>query len=196
MYGGICMRQQSKFYRLLSLALCVCMLLALLPVFPLTANAASTSKIYLVPNSNWKTSNAWFAAYFFNNGEKWVKLTDADGNGIYECEVPDGFVDVIFCRMNSSATKMSWDGVWNQTNDLKLANGNDLYTIAAGAWSKGNGTWSKATCDQVFHNMSGNKCTRCGVEGRTVYFQNNWEWQNVKIYYWKPLMNFSASVWP
>ena len=194
------MRQRSKLSRLLSLALCLCMVLAMLPALPLTANAASTSKIYLVPNSNWTQSNAWFAAYFFNNGEKWVKMTDADGNGIYECEVPSGFVDVIFCRMNSSASATNWNNVWNQTNDLKLANGNDLYTIASGAWSKGNGTWSKATCDQVFHNMVNGKCTRsgCTAEERTVYFQNNWEWQDVYVYYWKDLGNDKTinNGWP
>ena len=39
--------------------------------------------IYLKPNNNWKTDNARFAAYFWNNsGSVWVNMTDADNDGI------------------------------------------------------------------------------------------------------------------
>ena len=34
---------------------------------------AANPTLYLTPNSNWKQSNARFAAYFFGAGEKWVK---------------------------------------------------------------------------------------------------------------------------
>ena len=195
------MKTRSKLMsRLLSLALCICMVLALLPAIPLVANAANAtagSKIYLKPNSNWKSGSAWFAAYFFNNStgkNQWVSMSDSDGNGIYECSVPSGtWPNVIFCRMNPVSTQTDWSYKWDQTSDLSFTSGKDLYTVTEGAWSNGSGSWSTATCDQVFHNMSGDKCTRCGVEGRTVYFQNNWEWQNVKVYYWKG--NFNNS-WP
>ena len=40
------------------------------------------AKVYLKPNSNWTQSNAWFAAYFFGNGEHWVGMT-ANGD-VYE----------------------------------------------------------------------------------------------------------------
>ena len=55
-------------------------------------------KLYLVPNSNWKTSNARFAAYFFGAGETWVGMTDEDKDGTYECEIPEGYPNVIFCH--------------------------------------------------------------------------------------------------
>ena len=100
-------------------------------------------KLYLKPNSNWTQSSAWFAARIWNSsGDAWFKM-NKDGD-CYSCYVPQGYVDVIFCRMNSANTsKYDWDNVWNQTSDLKFSASSNCYTIAAGAWSKGSGTWSK-----------------------------------------------------
>lgn len=101
-------------------------------------------KLYLTPNSNWKVDNARFAAYFFGNGEKWVSMTDPDKDGVYEVEIPSGYPNVIFCRMNPSASANNWNNKWNQTADLVIpTNGNNHYTVKAGTWDKGGGTWSK-----------------------------------------------------
>ncbi len=100
-----------------------------------------SDKLYLVPNSNWKADNARFAAYFFGNGDRWVSMTDADGDGIYEVAKQSGFPSVIFCRMNPSLTANNWDNKWNQTTDLTIpTNGNNLYTVKDGTWDEG--TWS------------------------------------------------------
>lgn len=99
--------------------------------------------LYLVPNENWKVDNARFAAYFFGNGETWVDMTDEDGDGVYELVVPAGFEDIIFCRMSPTATENNWNNKWNQTSDLKVpTDGTNCYTVAEGAWDKGEGTWS------------------------------------------------------
>ena len=45
-------------------------------------NAAGTTPNRLYMKRDWQTDNAWFAAYFFGNGEKWVKMTDL-GSGLY-----------------------------------------------------------------------------------------------------------------
>ena len=74
--------------------------MVLTSVAVLTASAATPEKLYLTPSANWKQSNARFAAYFFGNGEKWISMTDPDGDGVYEVEVPAGYPNVIFCRMN------------------------------------------------------------------------------------------------
>lgn len=108
----------------------------------------ASGKYYLVPNDNWKSSEAWFATYFFNNStgkNTWVKMTQFSSNpGYYEVVIPSGtWPNLIFCRMNSSKTTMDWNSVWNQTSDLSKQNSNNFYTIAAGAWSKGSGSWSK-----------------------------------------------------
>ena len=104
--------------------------------------------VYLKPNSNWTQANARFAAYFWGGttGEKWVSMTDEDKDGIYVVHLPEGYdygCNIIFCRMNPSTTANNWNNKWNQTSDLKTpTDGKNMYTIAAGAWDKGGGTWS------------------------------------------------------
>lgn len=105
------------------------------------------SKVYFKPNDNWTQANARFAAYFFTPGECWVDMTDPDSDGTYECEVPEGYSNVIFCRMNPETTENNWDNKWNQTSDLSLRDlepvTNDCYYITPGAWDKDpNGYWS------------------------------------------------------
>ena len=109
----------------------------------------STTHLYLKPNSNWTQSNARFAAYFFGDGDEWVNMTAVTGqSGLYEVTIPTGksYTSVIFCRMNPSSNTNGWTQdtqLWNQTNDLKIpTDGKNQYAVAAGAWSKGNGTWS------------------------------------------------------
>ena len=103
--------------------------------------------VYLKPNSNWTQSNARFAAYFFGGsvGEKWVSMT-ACGDGTYEAHLPEGYdygCNIIFCRMNPATTANNWNNKWNQTADLKTpTDGKNLYTVKAGTWDKGGGTWS------------------------------------------------------
>ena len=100
--------------------------------------------LYLQPNANWNQSNARFAAYFFEDGkaEVWVSMTKVEDN-IYECYIPDGYTNVIFCRMNPSTTANNWNNKWNQTADLKVpTNDNNLYIVKDGTWDNGGGTWS------------------------------------------------------
>ena len=106
---------------------------------------ADPNALYLKPNSNWTQANARFAAYFFGNGETWVSMTDSNGDGIYEVQKPTkNYPNVIFCRMNPSATANNWDNKWNQTADLTVpTNGNNLYTVKDGTWDKGGGAWTK-----------------------------------------------------
>ena len=125
----------------IAILLVLTMVLSMIPLSGVFAATATT--LYLKPSSNWKQSNARFAAYFFGNGEKWVSMTDTDKDGIYEVTVPAGYPNVIFCRMNPSASANNWNNKWNQTADLKVpTNGTDLYTVKEGTWDKGGGTWS------------------------------------------------------
>ena len=109
-----------------------------------------TTPIYLKPNSNWKADNARFAAYLFGNGETWVDMKEVGCSGIYTCDIPAGYPNIIFCRMNPNIQENRWnkdsDGdykpVWNQTNDLTIpTNGDNQYTVQSGTWDKGGGTW-------------------------------------------------------
>lgn len=108
----------------------------------------TSNTLYLAPNSNWKGDGARFAAYFWNSAgtNTWVSMTDADGDGIYEGNIPVGYNfgdNVIFCRMNPGTSANTWSNKWNQTEDLVIpTDGKNLFTVKEGAWDKGGGTWS------------------------------------------------------
>ena len=133
----------SKFFCLL---LVICMVIAMLPVVALAGPVTPRpSKLYLKPNSNWLEADARFAAYYYSGSDAgvWEDMSDPNGDGIYEVSVPSTFDNVIFCRMNPTASVNSWGSKWNQTSDLVIPlNGNNLYTVEEGSWDYGNGTWS------------------------------------------------------
>ena len=129
--------------RVLSFVMALAMIVSLLPAVAL---AATPTTLYLTPNSNWTQASARFAAYFFGNGEKWVSMTDSDGDGIYEVEVPSGYPNVIFCRMNPSTTANNWNNKWNQTGDLTVpTNGNNHFIIPNGSWNGATSGWTTYT---------------------------------------------------
>lgn len=102
--------------------------------------------VYLKPSTNWKESNARFAAYFWDNsGNVWVSMTDC-GDGTYEVHLPEGYdygCNIIFCRMNPGTTANNWNNKWNQTSDLKTpTDGKNMYTVTEGTWDNGGGSWS------------------------------------------------------
>ena len=105
--------------------------------------------IYLKPNANWKSANVWFQAHFWKDNESEgisvsMKMANQCGDDIYYCTIPEGKNKVVFIRRNPAD-----NAEWNKTNDLSLpADGKNLYTIAADAWSNGEGTWSVSDCDQ------------------------------------------------
>lgn len=117
--------------------------------------------IYLVPNGNWKQADAKFSANYFGGEGITPSFTDfmTTTDGIhYETTVPDAAQTIIFVRHNPAATTPGWDSKWNQTSDLAVSADNNCYTIAEGAWDKGEGTWSTYTPS---------------VEGPTYYITGN-----------------------
>lgn len=94
--------------------------------------------IYMKDDCGWNSDGAHIYAYFWNPAT-WVKMTDTDGDKIYECELPEGVANVIFVRKNSVNDTGDWTGVWNQTSDLVLpTDGSNMFTMSY--WS--GGTWS------------------------------------------------------
>ena len=105
--------------------------------------AEAKAVLYLKPNSNWLQSGARFAIYAWSSSNQWFDMTDSDGDGYYEVVLPEGFSNIIFCRMSPSATANNWTNKWNQTADLKVpTDGTNCYTVKEGTWDKGGGTWS------------------------------------------------------
>ena len=87
-----------------------------------------TGKMYMVPSSEWKQAGARFAAYFFEGDNyTWVNMKYA-GDNLYSVDIPEGFSNIIFCRMNGATTENNWGNKWNQTNDLAIEPGS-TYTI-------------------------------------------------------------------
>ena len=103
--------------------------------------------LYFQPNSNWKVDNARFAAYFFGNGDTWANLTLVEGEtDIYSVTVPEGYPNIIFCRMNPNATANNWNNKWNQTADLTVpTDGTNFYVVPANSWDGSNAAWSTYT---------------------------------------------------
>ena len=140
-----------KLSKILVLVLALAMLTA---VFAISASAVKTTApttLYLTPNNNWKTDNARYAIYTWDGGDKWFDMKDTDGDGIYECEIPAGIENIIFCRMNPGTTANNWNNKWNQTSDLKYNGSNNHYIVSEGAWDKGAGTWTTFVPAQVGH---------------------------------------------
>jgi hypothetical protein len=106
-----------------------------------SAWAATATRLYLNPGSNWKSDGARFAAYFFGNGEKWISMKAVSGEtNLYEVDVPSGFPKVIFCRMDPNNQTNGWGSEkWNQTGDLTIPTDGKSYFI------KDNNTWNGAT---------------------------------------------------
>ncbi len=107
--------------------------------------AHNNKRLYFTPDS-WATNNAWFAAYFWNSsGNTWRKLTDDNSDGIYEVTIPDGYTDVIFCKMNSGNDSMDWNNKSLQTNDLQIPSDNkNMYSINSATWTSfTKGYWAK-----------------------------------------------------
>ena len=114
-------------------------------------------RIYFKPDSNWLSSNARFAVYFFNdttNQKTWVSMTKDGSTGYYYCDLPvdASWEKMIFVRMNPSYSTNSWNTsstqyVWNQTGnlDIPLEGGNIAYILKTGSdWNNVTGSyWTK-----------------------------------------------------
>ena len=117
---------------------------------------AWAGKLYFAPNSNWKQADAKFAAYYFDGTEDpaWTDfLALAEGQtDVYELTIPDGYNKIIFGRFSSAATERGFDKgdtkLWNQTADITLETGKDLFTLADG-WDNISGTWSVFTTGET-----------------------------------------------
>ena len=158
------MKRSTKF-----LAAVIIIFTLMMSILPLTAVAANKETvIYLVPNENWKKDNARFAMYVWSSDDdyKWIDMTDADGNGIYEGVLPAGYTNIIFGRMDPNKVNgWSDNKCWNQTDNLVYDGTNNMYTVAEGAWSKGDGKWSVYDVNVCAHDYgTDNICTKCGKE--------------------------------
>lgn len=140
---------------LITLVLAVVMLLTMASI---SAFAEGSTVVFLTPNSNWKADNARFAIYVWDDSgsTKWIDMTDSNGDGVYEGVIPEGYTNLIFCRMDPNQATNGWSKTWNQTEDLTLpTDGNNHYRIKSGTWDKGGGEWSYFESAICIHTPSG-----------------------------------------
>ena len=191
-------RETNNGFRLLSLILALVLTLSLVPVTAFRAEAAAGDALYFVPGNQWGSDNAWYAAYFFGAGEKWVAMADSDGDGYYECTVPaGGFTKVIFCRMDPASQTMSWTNKWNQTADLTLTAGKNCFTMNnATQWNtEATGTWSSYTPAGV--ETPSTPSTPTTSRDVVIHFRNTALWSNVRFYAWDyDTEEFLLDAWP
>ena len=109
--------------------------------------APDLTKLYFKPNANWNSDGARFAAYFFQDETTYV-WDDLTLNGdYYEVNIPTGYPNVIFCRMDPSKSENSWDNKWNQTADLNCGptSYQSVYELAEDApWNNAGATYWRA----------------------------------------------------
>ena len=99
--------------------------------------------LYLSTGNSWYQGNERFAAYFFNNStgkNEWVDMKTVVTKLYYV--VAKDYPNIIFCRMNKSATANNWNNKWDQTDDLTIPSNNNTYTITSSSNGKGKGSWS------------------------------------------------------
>ena len=154
--------------------------------------------VYFRPNSNWLEADARFAAYFWQEGlpEVWVDLTADSVSGVFKCEVPSGYTNIIFVRMNPESSTNSWDdGVkWGQTADLSVPTGDNVcFVLEADSWDSGYWTtYPPAVNDDPVtpdpgtgtepDNPGDSDITACRL---TVKVNKSIDWYDKYIYSWE-----------
>ena len=126
----------------ISLKPCVIYNLGKIVLKTTTEPEQDSAMVHLVPNEEWRASNAWFAAYLWEDGvETNVTLMDENGDGIYSAAIPNSMTNIIFCRMNPAYSEFAWNYVWKQSVDLKVGVAPNNYFYIT---SENNGEWRSA----------------------------------------------------
>ena len=130
----------------------------------------TVQKMYLKPNEEWKSDNARFAAYFYNDSDEneWKSMY-ATTDGTYWCDAPDSkYTHVIFARMDNSNGTNEWNNKWNKTGNLQrmLENCFQITNIKGGGYdnaeelSKGEwwwyGDWTKLDLPKITYTQPAN----------------------------------------
>ena len=154
------------------------------------------------------------AYFFGASGDTWADATLVEGEeDIYEVVIPEGdWTNVIFCRMNPIDSANNWNNKWSQSIDLPLgSDGNNLFTVNEDVLNSADGTWSyyEATVVEPSEQPSEPDVDTIdpeiptdpsepepeltyptegtdpdGQHTYTIFFQNNWNWTDVRCYYW------------
>ena len=146
----------------------------------------------------------------FGGTELWF----VDGNSADRLmtEVEDGIFEVVYNFTAGDTYKIiSFDGyaiTWPDGNDLVVNESGELamrYEAATGKsfiyhgcdHVKHDADGFCVNCgEEVGHSYEGNVCPGCGneINTLTIFFRNDWNWSDVKIYYWGSVV--PGAEWP
>ena len=119
--------------------------------------------VYLKPSNAWKSNDARFAIYYWNDkGNGWADMTLVGcPEEYYAANVPVGYSDIKFVRLNPANENHNFNEgtCWNQTANLTLpTNGNNLYDLTK-IYLKPNANWKidGARFAAYFFNDSNNE---------------------------------------
>lgn len=112
--------------------------------FAATEEIQQQTKLYLKPNGNWKTDDAWFALYYFDFNDHYdcVVMTDEDGDGVFEAMLPEGYPNFLFYRMDAATLTFDGDYVLHQTDCFEYSENTQCYALTEDSWEAGN--WEPA----------------------------------------------------
>ena len=95
--------------------------------------------LYIKPTTGWMADGAKLAIYVFGSGDGWYSVSD-NYYGTYKVWIDSKYTSIIVCRMSSSTN--NWNNCWNQSEDIKLEDGKNLWTMNNWSSGKSTGKWS------------------------------------------------------
>ena len=139
---------------------------------------AAETIIYLKPNSNWKQADARFAMYYWEDGKSdgWVEMIEIGdcNNEYYKAELPAGYTNFKFVRLNPTNFQLSWDNRWNDTGDLSKQNdGDNCFTIGDDEWGNTTDGGTGATGDWSEYSDEYSANLEINSAGGTVTINSN-----------------------
>ena len=180
--------------KLVSLLLVFVMVLSVFTIVPFTASAADTKTVYFQNNWMWTDVKVYYWGSSSTNSAGWPgdtpQLVGNDGTyDIYAATVPTDITGIIFNGFDGGINAN------NQTPDiLDSADGDCYYMVWNNQNEVGKAPISDILPDIVTPTSDPNPNPNPSGS-KTVYFQNNWMWTDVKVYAWSAAGDYTAA-WP
>ena len=162
---------------------------------PVNSDPVGGASIFFDAN-HWTEAGAWFAVYAWDDStgkNTFIKMTNVSGN-IYGADLGGSYPNVIFCRMDPAKTAVDWSSAWNQTADLTVQSGTNMFKVNSGEWTGANGSWS-VYGDNPILPTNPNPSNPVNPGTYTVYCKNNAGWSKVNCYMWNSESD-ANSGWP
>lgn len=169
-----------------------------LPDNPGAGDEPEEGMVYFMPSSDWLSDGAHIAAYLWKDGTEdnvWVALEADSVEGVFKCEVPEGYTNIIFVRIKAGAEN-NWDNKLAQTADLTVPAGEEVCFVPTGKDAEGKvtGTWTTYPPTGVTPDPGTGPGE--GVETvSTIYLRPNSNWLEANARFAAYFFNASGDTW-